>query len=90
MNITEARELNKTVAAEIMTMISMCIRKAAEEGAMKLDYRIQDDMDDIYDYIIIPEFEKKGYNVATFSSSSSEINNGANYRTLRICWHPKP
>lgn len=90
MNIQEARDLNLSVAKEAMSLIFDDVRRAASGGALKIDVRLQEDLDDLYDYIIIPELEKMGYNVDTFNSSSSDLNGGAMYRTLRICWHPKP
>lgn len=90
MNVQEARELNKNIAKQTMEMIFLDIRKAAESGALKIDLGVPDEIEDLYDYIIIPELEKMGYNVNTFNSSSSEINGGELYRTLRICWHPRP
>lgn len=90
MNIQEARDLNLSVAKEAMEIIFNTVRKAASGGALKTDIPLQEGLDDLYDFIIVPELEKMGYNVDTFSSSSSEINGGALYRTLRICWHPKP
>lgn len=90
MNVQEAQELNKNVAKQAMEMIFLDIRKAAESGALKIDLRIPENVEDLYDYVVIPALENMGYNVDTFNSSSSEINGGELYRMLRICWHPKP
>lgn len=90
MNVQEAQELNKNVAKQAMEMIFLDIRKAAESGALKIDLRIPENVEDLYDYVVIPALENMGYNVDTFNSSSSEINGGELYRTMRICWHPKP
>jgi hypothetical protein len=90
MHADQARKHNEVVAEQCRVSVYAAIECAARDGKVKVDYPIPGESEDLFDYYVIPKLEENGYNVDTFNGSSSEINGGAMYRTLRICWHPRP
>jgi hypothetical protein len=90
MHADQARKYNEDVAEQHRVSVYAAIECAARVGKVMVDYQIPDETDDLFDYYVVPKLEENGYRVDTFNGSSSDINGGAMYRTLRICWHPKP
>lgn len=90
MHADQARKHNETVAEQCRVSVYAAIECAAREGKVMVYYPIPEETEDLFDYYVIPKLEDNGYQVDTFNGSSSEINDGAMYRSLRICWHPKP
>lgn len=90
MTANEAREASLAVAKSLMTMIFTDIQRASSEGRLYIDYDMQDDLHDLYDYFVVAELEKMGYSVNTTSRTSSSSETGDRViRYMRICWYPK-
>lgn len=91
MTANEARESSFAVAQSLMKVIFANIDSAANEGRLWVDHDMNEDLHDLYDYVVIPELEKLGFSANPTSRTTSSSENGDKViRYIRICWHPKP